>query len=154
MLPPSAIATRSGGFATWRRRLEMSAIEPYNALVRACFENPAHAGDLDRGYAETACADVSDPGSGARLQLFAGIENGKLAALRFRVWGCPHLVAAAELYCREQEGRELASSDEVDLREIMERLAAPVAKTGRLLLLEDAARILAAGLYSLNRDEN
>jgi NifU-like protein involved in Fe-S cluster formation len=132
----------------------MDAFEPYNHLVRACFENPAHAGDVGPGYAEYLSADVSEPGSGARLQLFAGVERGRISALRFRTWGCPHLVAAAELYCREHEGRELASSGEVDLQEIMDRLAVPVSKTGRLLLIEDAARLLAAGGHSENRDEN
>ena len=139
---------------TWRRYLEMSPIEPYNLLVRTCFETPAHAGDVDGEFAGYARADVSEPGSGARLQLFAGIEHGRILQLRFRVWGCPHLVAAAELYCSEHEGRELASSGAVDLKEMMERLAVPVAKTGRLLLVEDAARMLAAGTNSRNRDEN
>jgi NifU-like protein involved in Fe-S cluster formation len=123
----------------------MAAADPYNTLVRACFGNPEHAGDLGRGYAAHAQADVSDPGSGARLQFFAGIEDGRISALRFRAWGCPHLLAAAELFCREQEGRELASAAAVDLKEIMARLAVPAAKTGRLLLIEDAARMLAAG---------
>lgn len=132
----------------------MDAFEPYNDLVRGYFENPAHAGDVGQAYAERLSADVCEPGSGARLQLFAGIERGKISALRFRVWGCPHLVAAAELYCSEHEGRELAASGEVDLKEIMDRLAVPVAKTGRLLLIEDAARRLAAGGDSEDRDEN
>lgn len=121
----------------------MTAPDPYNALVRDCFGNPGHAGDLRDAYADTRRADVSDPGSGARLQLFAGLDHGKISELRFRAWGCPHLLAAAELYCREHEGRELATLGDVDVNDVLRRLSAPVAKTGRLLLIEDAARALA-----------
>jgi NifU-like protein involved in Fe-S cluster formation len=120
----------------------MQAIDPYNAIVRDCFENPAHAGDLPGRYPETRIADVTDPGSGSRLMLFAGVDGDRIVALRFRVWGCPHLVAAAESYCREREGRELASLGEVDVTGIMQRMAVPISKTGRVLLLQDAARSL------------
>jgi NifU-like protein involved in Fe-S cluster formation len=130
----------------------MMTPDPYNPVVRDCFENPAHAGDLPQGYDDIRWADVSDPGSGARLQLFAGIEHGRISALRFRAWGCPHLLAAAELYCREHEGRELAASDDVDVTDMLARMAAPVAKTGRLLLVEDAARTLATSAGKRDED--
>jgi NifU-like protein involved in Fe-S cluster formation len=130
----------------------MTAPDPYNPLVRDCFENPAHAGDLPRGYADIRQADVTDPGSGARLQLFAGIEHGRISALRFRAWGCPHLLAAAELYCREHEGRELAAPGDVDVTGMLGRLSTPVAKTGRLLLIEDAACALAASAGKRDED--
>ena len=130
----------------------MTAADPYNPLVRDCFGNPAHAGALPEAYADTQTADVTDPGSGARLQLFAGIEHGRISALCFRAWGCPHLLAAAELYCREHEGRELASSGDVDVTDMLGRLSAPVAKTGRLLLIEDAARMLATGASDREED--
>jgi NifU-like protein involved in Fe-S cluster formation len=130
----------------------MTIPDPYNTLVRDCFENPAHAGELPEAYADTRTADVTDPGSGARLQFSAGIEHGRMSALRFRAWGCPHLLAAAELYCREHEGRELASSGDVDVTGMLARVAAPVAKTGRLLLIEDAARTLATGAGQKDED--
>lgn len=130
----------------------MTIPDPYNPLVSDCFENPAHAGDLPGEYADTRHADVLDPGSGSRLQLFAGIERGRISALRFRAWGCPHFLAAAELYCREYEGRELASSGEVDVTDMLDKVAAPVAKTGRLLLIADAARLLATGAGKRDED--
>lgn len=130
----------------------MTTEDPYNPLVRDCFGNPAHAGDLPRGYADVRQVVVTDPGSGSQLQLFAGIEHGKISALRFRAWGCPHLLAAAELYCREREGRELAASGDVDVTDMLGRVSAPVAKTGRLLLIQDAARKLAIGAGIRDKD--
>ena len=77
----------------------MTTSDPYNEVVRACFENPVHAGDLDGDYAQILAADVAESRNGARLVLCAGLIDGKIAALRFRVRGCPYLIAAAETVC-------------------------------------------------------
>lgn len=121
----------------------MEAADPYNFEVRGCFANPVHAGDPEGRYARIARASSSDAAQGARLVLSAGIDGDTVRALRFRAWGCPHLVAAAELYCREREGRDVAALGGVDVNAMMARLAVPIGKTGRMLLLEDAARRLA-----------
>ena len=121
----------------------MDTRDPYNDEVRACFANPVHAGEPDGRYARVARGGASESARGARLTLAAGIEGGAVRTLRFRAWGCPHLIAAAELYCREREGRDVAALGGVDVDGMMARLAVPVEKTGRLLLLEDAAQRLA-----------
>ena len=74
----------------------------------------------------------------------AGVEHGTLAALRFRVWGCPHLIAAAEGICSDLEGGPVDQLGGVSANELMERLSVPVEKTGRMLLVEDVARQLLA----------
>jgi nitrogen fixation NifU-like protein len=120
--------------------------DPYNEEVRALFENPVHASDLCGEYAEAVTADVSESDQGARLVLAAGIEAGAVARIRFRAFGCPHLVAAAELLCRELEGGPVSGLSMVSVKGWMNRLSVPVAKTGRLLLIEDAVRILRSQL--------
>jgi nitrogen fixation NifU-like protein len=122
----------------------MAASEPYNEEVRALFENPFHAGDLQGVYPETLTADVSESEHGARLVLYAGIDDGKIAEIRFRAFACPHLVAAAEAVCREAEGGKLSELRTVKANELMERLSVPVGKTGRMLLIEDAVEKLHA----------
>ncbi len=123
--------------------------EPYNALTMALFEAPAHVGDLQHDHAKSALAEASESAAGAKLQLAAGIDKGTLQEIRFRVFACPHLIAAAEWLCKEYEGRPL--SDMVGFRaaDCMVPLAIPVEKTGRILLLEDAIRLL---LEQLNND--
>ena len=120
----------------------MAIPDPYNEEVRARFENPVHAGDVEGDYAEVVVAEVAESRHGARLVLYAGVNDGKIAALRFRVRGCPHLVAAADAVCEGLEGQSPGRLAEVSASELMTRLAVPTSKTGRILLIEDAARAL------------
>lgn len=124
------------------RCLEMQANDPYNEEVRRCFETPVHAGDVEGEYPEVLVADVSESANGARLIVSAGVEDGMLAEIRFRTFGCPHLVAAAELVCSELENGPLERLAAIGTNRLMERLAVPVGKTGRLFLVEDALRLL------------
>ena len=116
--------------------------EPYNALTMTLFEAPAHVGDLQHEHAESAHAEVSESAAGAKLQLAAGIDEGKLQEIRFRVFACPHLIAAAEWLCKEYEGRSPKDLADFRAADCIVPLAIPVEKTGRILLLEDAIRLL------------
>jgi NifU-like protein involved in Fe-S cluster formation len=127
---------------------------PYNSLVRALFGNPRHARD-DR--AAKGCqheARVSESGAGVQILLRAVADNGVLASLRFRVFGCPHLIAAAEASCERFEGGPVNALSDFDVPHLMETLGIPIEKTGRILLLEDAVRSLCLqmGLPAMNKD--
>lgn len=128
----------------------MSPAEPYNDEVRACFLNPIHAGDLNRSYDTVLSADVAEAGSDVRLVMAAGLEDGKIVALRFRASACPHLIAAAELLCRDFEGSTPEELARVDVNKLVARLSVPLVKTGRILLLEDAVRALTGKKGSRN----
>ncbi len=110
--------------------------DPYSPEVRALFDDPAHAGGLDGGFS----ASVDD--QGLRITLSATVENGVISALRFLAWGCPHVIAATEAFCRDFEGRDPAELLEFSATDLMQSLSVPVEKTGRILVLEDAARSL------------
>ncbi|HZD54405.1 MAG TPA: iron-sulfur cluster assembly scaffold protein [Woeseiaceae bacterium] len=120
--------------------------DPYSAEVRRRFAHPVHAGDLPVGHARAASAAAADSAAGCRLLVAAAVEGRVLRTMRFRAFGCPHLIAAAELACEECEGRAISALEQVSAPVIMERLAVPVEKTGRILLLEDALGALAAKL--------
>lgn len=113
----------------------MSA-DPYSERVRELFANPAHAGDLPGA----ARAHVED--QGVRIALSALCEHGRLRALRFRAWGCPHLIAAADLLCERLTGETVDRLENHDLAHITRELCMPAEKTGRILLLEDALATL------------
>lgn len=110
--------------------------DPYSAEVRALFADPAHAGIID----DNCRADIAD--QGVRLGFSASIDNGKIVRLGFRAWGCPHLIAAAEAFCRQYEGQDPAELLEFSSSGLMQSLGVPVEKTGRILVLEDAVRSL------------
>ncbi len=120
----------------------MTPPESYNEEVRARFESPVHAGDIVGDYAQVITADVAESRHGARLVLCAGLNGGKIAALRFRVKGCPYLVAAAEAVCDSLEGGPADRLAGVLASELKDRLAVPTGRMGRMLLVEDAAREL------------
>lgn len=120
----------------------VAVADPYNALTKMLFADPAHAGELRNDHARSASADASESAAGAKIALAAGINDGKLQEFRFRVFGCPHLIAAAEWLCKEYEGRPLANLADFRAADCMGPLAIPVEKTGRILLLEDAIRLL------------
>jgi NifU-like protein involved in Fe-S cluster formation len=126
--------------------LKLEATEPYPELVLRCFHAPVHAGDLPPGAGQSAAAERSESAQGATVQLAIRVQEGKIDALRYRVFGCPYLIAAAELTCSRYEGAAVAELKQFSALELLEELHAPVEKTGRLLLLEDTISSLLHGL--------
>ena len=110
--------------------------DPYSARVRAYFAAPDHAGELSSG--ETVRVDAQE----VRLEISATVTNSAVRAMRFRAWGCPHTIAAAEAACASLEGRPVADLLEFSASDLMEDLSVPVEKTGRILVIEDALRSL------------
>jgi NifU-like protein involved in Fe-S cluster formation len=110
--------------------------DPYGARVRELFAAPAHAGELDSPLR------VAIEDQGVRISLFAQVSAGEVQALRFKAWGCPHVIAAAEAFCADYESRPLAEMLEFSVSDLMQSLPVPVEKTGRILVIEDAVRAL------------
>jgi len=124
------------------------SMEPYNDAVRRLFENPRHAGDPDARYPAVVTAEVSESDAGFQVLLAAEMDGNEMRRLRFRVFGCPHLIAATEELCSRFEGRLPEALQDVPVAQLMELLEVPVEKTGRMLLLEDAAHSLAAAILA------
>ena len=121
----------------------MTAAGPYNPRVLAHFATPAHAGDLERRYPVELEGEAAESASGCRVVLVAGIDSESFREVRFRVFGCPHLVAAAEEWCHQVQGRPVTAPDaRPAVAELMALLDVPVEKTGRILVLEDAWQAL------------
>ena len=113
---------------------------PYNSAVRACFGSPDHSG----GGAGDIVAFFED--QGMRIRLSANVSKSTITELHFLAWGCPHVIAAAETFCRQYEGRPVAELELFETDQIMQDLAVPVEKTGRILVLEDTIRSLRAAI--------
>lgn len=111
--------------------------DPYSDRVRQLFARPDHAGDLEKSHARVQIED-----QGVRVTLAVECDGDDITRLRFLAWGCPHLLAAAEEFCREYEGRAVRALQTFSAAEIMRTLAVPREKLGRILVLEDAVRLL------------
>lgn len=114
--------------------------DPYSPMVRECFASRHHSGDLS----DAVAVEIDE--QGIRLRLAATHEDGQLVALRFRAWGCPHVIAACERFCADYEGRPVAALSGFQAEDIMRKLSVPVEKSGRILVLEDAVRSLGQSL--------
>jgi NifU-like protein involved in Fe-S cluster formation len=79
------------------------------------FHSGAHAGALadatHRGQAGT-------PGQGPYLVLAFRVDSGRVAAARFRTYGCPAVIAYAEAACAWCEGRPLSGLGSVTASEV------------------------------------
>jgi nitrogen fixation NifU-like protein len=117
--------------------------DPYSARVRALFSHPEHAGSLEG----LPAARIDE--QGVCVQFSGSVADGVIVKLRFLAWGCPHLIAAAEAVCAQYEGRPLAELETLRAEELMQSLPVPVEKTGRILVIEDAARALGKTLGTL-----
>lgn len=117
----------------------MSA-DPYSATVRALFAHPAHAGQLESGQS------VLVAGQDVSVELSALAVGERVTELRFRAWGCPHVIAAAESACAQFENATISELLEFSAVDLIQELAVPVEKTGRILVLEDAVRALGQAL--------
>ncbi len=116
--------------------------DPYSPLVRRLFAGPEHVAPA--GGEPPAGETVSLAGQGVRLRLNAVVNDERVDGLTFRAYGCPHFIAACECLCRQYQGKTLAELAAFKPAEIMQTLAIPVAKTGRILVLEDAVGALVA----------
>ena len=116
--------------------------DPYSPMVRDYFSKTPHAGDL----AGAVTVEIAE--QGICLRFAATMEDGRIRALRFRAWGCPHVIAACECFCVDYEGRPVQSLSGFQASDIMRNLSVPVEKTGRILVLEDAVRTLGRAFCS------
>lgn len=112
--------------------------DPYSELVRALFASPEHAGTVSTPHR----VHIDD--HGICVELSATLAGNAIESLRFRARGCPHVIAAAEWICAQLEGTTIAGMQSFEIAELMQSLAVPIEKTGRILVLEDAVRALGA----------
>jgi NifU-like protein involved in Fe-S cluster formation len=75
---------------------------------------------------------------GAEVVLEVRVEDDRAAELAFRAFGCPHFLAAASWLTDRLRGCDRLDFERWDWREAATALEVPAAKSGRLLVLQDA----------------
>lgn len=111
----------------------------YNRLVLEHFRQPRHVGSFPSGPGIIQ-GKAGSRAAGAEIVVSLRLEAGRVAAVRFQAFGCPHFLAAASLATERLRGLAVADLAGWQAREIGDLLDFPVEKRGRLLILEDAVR--------------
>jgi len=124
---------------------------PYNELVRSLFENPLHAKDIPEKLGKPYKVVAQESKNGSKIVLTAVIKEENILALRFRVFGCPFLIAAAEFCCNQCEGKHNKEVENIDILHLIQILEVPTEKIGVILLLQDALESLK---LALDNDKN
>ena len=124
---------------------------PYSELVRRYFANPVHAGRLPDAYNDAVIGEAAESEMGIRVVLSAVADGDTIRFLRYRVFGCPHLIAAAESFCDEVEGQPISALLKLNVPDLMDKLTIPVEKTGRVFILEDAVKALHITLMAMTQ---
>lgn len=117
--------------------------DQYNALVVEHFERPRNLGRWAPAQ-DVVVGEAGRPAEGVRFVLSGKIADSRLREPRFEAYGCPHCIAAGSWLTQELEGATCEDLERWSWRQAAETLAVPAEKRGRLLILEDAVRALAA----------
>ena len=83
------------------------------------FRNPHNAGDL---AGATATAEVTNPVCGDVLRLSVLIEDGKIAASRFKTQGCVAAIASSSVLTDLLAGKSLAEARHIAPEQVSEAL--------------------------------
>jgi nitrogen fixation protein NifU and related proteins len=118
----------------------------FNEIVLDHFKNPRNAGNLD----DAACVvEVTNPVCGDVLRLSANVEDGKIAAARFKVQGCTAAIACGSALTEMLIGKLLGQLGEITPQRIADSLGGlPPATFHAAQLAADAAASLARSIHA------
>jgi hypothetical protein len=130
----------------------------YSGEVRQRFETAGYNAGWPGGAQERFSGGAGDVRRGVRVEFEAWARAGHIVKCGFRVYGCPHVIAAASWVAEHAEGRAVGDTSWLDPRRIAQLLEAPPHKLGNLLVVEDAFNACAAarrpqGLNAIERDD-
>jgi NifU-like protein involved in Fe-S cluster formation len=112
----------------------------YSSEVAQRFRSARRAGVLAGDAQSVVSGEAEDRSLNVWVRFHVRAENGRIAAVRYEVFGCPHTIAAAAAAAEWLEGRETRALAEWDAREVGRALEVPTEKLGKLLRIEDALR--------------
>ena len=113
----------------------------YNDLVRDLFAGAQPGSYLEPAHGNWLMGEAGSVERGTWVRLKLMIQDARVTDARFNVYGCPHTVAATAWVARKIIGRDAGALLPEGIAKLCEPLEVPVAKLGRLLVIEDAVRI-------------
>jgi nitrogen fixation protein NifU and related proteins len=82
----------------------------YSPVVIDHFQNPRNVGELPDANAQ---ASVTNPVCGDVLQLMLKIDDGRIAEVRFKTFGCEAAIAASSLLTEMIKGKTLTDVQDI-----------------------------------------
>ncbi|MGE0581999.1 MAG: iron-sulfur cluster assembly scaffold protein [Steroidobacteraceae bacterium] len=108
-------------------------------LAREFFDRLAHAGRFPQG-GPVVSGEAGLEATGTRVRFHLLLAGPVVAEARFQAYGCPHTLAVASWLAGELAGRRREALVPGTPADWAGRFEVPVAKLGRLLVVEDALR--------------
>ena len=121
--------------------MQSSDMPEYNNKVRELFNHLNHSGALESG-SDVLSASAGAVEQGASITIWLALHEGKIRTARYQAYGCPHFLASCEYLAQCLEGRPFAELTQWNWRDAETDLAVPASKRARLLILEEALRML------------
>ena len=109
----------------------------YNDLTRRRFAELRHAGTLSGGELRRGSAGSRSAGTWVQFDVVSSVD-GRVGAVSFLAYGCPHVLAVADFVAEAALGRLSDGKLPEPLQALVARFDVPVEKLGRLLIVEDA----------------
>jgi nitrogen fixation NifU-like protein len=123
----------------------------YGSEVLRRFGSPQRAGEIASGApGRVAAGEAEDRTLHVWVRFQVQVIAGVIKAVRFRVYGCPHTIAAATWAAEWLEGKPLEFVRRFDVGEVRTALDVPIEKLGKLLRIEDALLACARQLDDLD----
>lgn len=112
----------------------------YSSQLLDHFEHPRNAGELTD---PDAYVRLENPACGDILELFARVEEGRIAEIRFKAKGCVPAMACGSLIAELLQGKTLAEAAQVSRNVVVERIGGlPPASGHAAQLAMDAVNAL------------
>jgi nitrogen fixation protein NifU and related proteins len=103
------------------------------------FENPRNIGSLDENDTDVGTGTVGSPECGdvMKLQIRVG-EDGRIAEVKFKTFGCGAAVASSSLASELLQGMTLDEARQLNNKQIVEELSLPAVKVHCSVLASEA----------------
>jgi NifU-like protein involved in Fe-S cluster formation len=122
----------------------------YPAPVWDWFTRLPGQGDFPAGPG-VVCGRGGRRRTGGEIEVWLALQDGQVAAARFRAWGCPYTLAVAAAGVAGLEGQPLAALRTYEAAGLVEALELPPERWGIRLWFEDAVRAAARAAEETRR---
>jgi nitrogen fixation protein NifU and related proteins len=116
----------------------------FNEVILGHFRDPHNAGDLSDA---TATVEVTNPVCGDVIRLAVRVENGRIAAARFKTQGCVAAIASSSVLTDMLLGKSATEARSITPQQVSEELGGlPPATFHAAQLCADAVAAMARKL--------
>lgn len=126
----------------------------YSSEVRRRFSAPARAGDAPQDAGEVVEGAAEDRSLSVWVRFQVQLQGARIEHVRYRAFGCPHTLAAADRIAADLEGESMDALKRIDLQALARQVGLPREKHGKLLRIEDALAACHAKLCRPEREQD